>query len=180
VLSATSIFLFSLLFAPERGIIGRLYAETRLRVRIVREHLLRGLYELSEPHLPETPSVEEQQITERRAWSKPVLHWMLRRLESQKLIDRMNGHIQLTPAGLAAAAEVTRTHRLWEMFLVESAGIASDHVDRDADDVEHMLPQHLIRELEQRLAASGRLPNVSRNVPTSPHELARRSDGKGR
>ena len=63
--------------------------------------------------------------------------------------------MRLTPAGLAAAAEVTRTHRLWELFLVESAGIASDHVDRDADDVEHMLPAPLIRELEERLAAVG-------------------------
>jgi manganese/zinc/iron transport system permease protein len=79
--------------------------------------------------------------------------------------------VSLTPAGLAAAADVTRTHRLWELFLVESAGIASDHVDRDADDVEHMLPTGLIRELENRLAASGRLPAVHKTVPESPHEV---------
>lgn len=72
---------------------------------------------------------------------------------------------------MAAAAEVTRTHRLWELFLVESAGIASDHVDRDADDVEHMLPPYLIRELEDRLAAIGRLPAIPQAIPESPHEL---------
>ena len=89
----------------------------------------------------------------------------LRRLQTQGLIERENGSVRLTPAGLAAAAEVTRTHRLWELFLVESAGIASDHVDRDADDVEHMLPTGLIRELEERLAAAGRLPVVPANCP---------------
>jgi manganese/zinc/iron transport system permease protein len=79
--------------------------------------------------------------------------------------------VQLTPAGLAAAAEVTRTHRLWELFLVSSAGIASDHVDRDADDVEHMLPAPLIDELEQRLAAAGKLPILPTLLPESPHEI---------
>jgi manganese/zinc/iron transport system permease protein len=180
VLSASSIFVFSLLFAPERGVVGRVYAEFRLRLRIVREHLLRGLYELSEPHLPDTPAVAEQEITDRRAWNLPLLRWMLGRLESQRLIDRVNGHIQLTPTGLVAAAEVTRTHRLWELFLVESAGIASDHVDRDADDVEHMLPKQLIRELEERLAAAGRLPVVAEQVPVSPHVLSKETGRVGR
>ena len=44
-------------------------------------------------------------------------------------------------------------------------------VDRDADDVEHMLPKPLISELEQRLATAGRLPVVPETVPESPHEL---------
>jgi manganese/zinc/iron transport system permease protein len=172
VLSASGIFVFSLLFAPERGVVAGVVAELRLRLRIVREHLLRGLYELNEPELPAIAATTEQQLISQRTWNEPLLRWMLRRLESQNLIRRQNGSVQMTPAGLAAAAEVTRTHRLWEMFLVESAGIASDHVDRDADDVEHMLPKQLIRELEERLAAIGRLPVVPQEVPVSPHELA--------
>jgi Mn-dependent DtxR family transcriptional regulator len=57
------------------------------------------------------------------------------------------------------------------LFLVSSAGIASDHVDRDADDVEHMLPPHLVGELEQRLAADGRMPAIPQRIPESPHEI---------
>jgi hypothetical protein len=34
-----------------------------------------------------------------------------------------------------------------------------------------MLPTGLIRELENRLAASGRLPAVHKTVPESPHEV---------
>lgn len=171
VLSATAVFLFSLFFAPERGLVARIVAELRLRIRIVREHLLRGLYELSEPYLPERPEVNEAALIATRSWSEPLVKWSLSRLAARDLIDRENGHIRLTSAGLTAAAEVTRTHRLWEMFLVESAGIPSDHVDRDADDVEHMLPKQLITELEARLAAAGRLPVVPETVPESPHEL---------
>lgn len=171
VLSAAAIFLISLLFAPERGLVARTVAEVRLRFRIVREHLLRGLYELSEPHLPQRPYIDESQLVAQRSWSQWLVHWSLGRLNARKLIDRDNGRVCLTPAGLAAAAEVTRTHRLWELFLVESAGIPSDHVDRDADDVEHMLPRPLVRELEERLAATGRLPVVPQMVPESPHNL---------
>jgi Mn-dependent DtxR family transcriptional regulator len=88
------------------------------------------------------------------------------------MIERNDGKVQLTPAGLAAAADVTRTHRLWEQFLVSSAGIASDHVDRDADDVEHMLTEPIIRELEEQLARAGRLPDAPQKIPESPHELS--------
>ena len=34
-----------------------------------------------------------------------------------------------------------------------------------------MLPTPLIRELEERLAAAGRLPAVPQTVPESPHEM---------
>jgi manganese/zinc/iron transport system permease protein len=171
VLSATSIFIFSLLFAPERGLVARFVAELRLRLRIGREHLLRNLYELSEPALPQLPYIDESQILTHRAWSEWLVRWWLARLDARNLIERESGRVRLTSAGLAAAADVTRTHRLWELFLVESAGIASDHVDRDADDVEHMLPRPLIQELEERLAAAGRLPVVAQTVPESPHEI---------
>jgi manganese/zinc/iron transport system permease protein len=171
VLSAATFFLFSMLFAPERGIVSTVHAEIRLRRRIAREHLLRTLYEKSEPKLPELPAVAESELMAHRTWQRWWVHWWLSRLQAAGLIVRDGGNVRLTRAGLIAAADVTRTHRLWEMFLVESAGIAADHVDRDADTVEHMLPKSLIRELEQRLADAGRLPVVPQTVPESPHEL---------
>jgi len=167
VLSAAAFFLFSMLFAPENGVVANAYAELQLTRRIAREHLLRALYEISEPYLPERPAVPESEVVAQRTWQRWWVDWWLSRLQSRGLIERDHGTVRLTPAGLIAASEVTRTHRLWELFLVESAGIAADHVDRDADAVEHMLPKQLIQELERRLAADGRLPIV----PRSPHTL---------
>jgi manganese/zinc/iron transport system permease protein len=138
---------------------------------MAREHILRALYEKSEPRLPQRPFVPESHVIAERRWSGWLVRWWLAGLRAQGMIEQNDGAVRLTPSGLAAAAEVTRTHRLWELFLVESAGIASDHVDRDADDVEHMLPAPLIRDLERRLAESGRLPSVPQVVPESPHEL---------
>ena len=115
--------------------------------------------------------IEQSQLVAQRAWSPWLVAWWLNRLDARGLVERENHSVRLTPKGLAAAAEVTRTHRLWELFLVESAGIARDHVDRDADDVEHMLPPALVGELEQRLTAEGRMPLVTVEVPASPHEI---------
>jgi len=171
VLSAAAFFVVSLLFAPERGIVARAVAELRLRIRIAREHLLRALYELSEPHQPDRPYFDRAQLLARRSWSEWLLNWWLGRLAARGFVELHDHRVRLTPAGLAAAADVTRTHRLWELFLVDTAGIASDHVDRDADDVEHMLPAPLVRDLEERLAAVGRLPTAPQHVPESPHEL---------
>ena len=95
----------------------------------------------------------------------------LRSAEQRGWIFRNFGAIQLTENGLREAAAVTKAHRLWELYLMEQAGIAPDHVDRDADDVEHLLPQSLLLKLEERLAETGRLPKVLGELPSSPHDI---------
>ena len=79
------------------------------------------------------------------------------------------GSWRLTEEGLERAAAVVRTHRLWELFLIEEARIAPDHIDRDADALEHVLPPALVKRLEDRLRESGRLPQGS--PPPSPHDF---------
>ena len=170
VLSAATIFLVSLCFAPRRGIVARTIAELRLRMRMQWDHLLRSLYELNESNLPQVRSVSIQQLVEHRHFSAWTLRAMLRIAEQRGYVQCENNQVQLTMMGLTAAAEVVRVHRLWELYLVEYAAIASDHVDRDADDVEHLLPPALVDRLEAKLASQHRLPNLGeQQVPASPH-----------
>ncbi len=175
VLTAAALFVLSLLFAPRRGIIARLLAEFWLRRRVVREHLLRSLYELSEPQLPELAMLPLQRIRDYRYWRPWSLDRLLNQAAATGLVQQADQAFQLTPLGLRRAAELTKAHRLWEMYLMQHANIAPDHVDRDADDVEHLLPEALLLELEQQLADEGRLPHVQAEVPESPHQLG--SDG---
>jgi manganese/zinc/iron transport system permease protein len=133
--------------------------------------LLRALYELNESQFPQRRYIDRGELASQRSWNEWLMNWWIGRLAAGGLVEVDDHRLRLTPAGLTAAAEVTRTHRLWELFLVDTAGIARDHVDRDADDVEHMLPAPLVRDLEERLAAAGRLPTASQRVPESPHEL---------
>lgn len=171
VLSATAFFLVSLFFAPRRGIASITISELRLRSRMVREHLLRALFELSEPRLPTRPVISETDVMAYRHWNRWLVDWWLRSAARKGLVNRRPDGIQLTEAGLAAAAEVTKTHRLWELFLVEQANVAADHVDRDADDVEHLLPTPVIADLEDQLVQAGEMPPAGEVIPDSPHEL---------
>jgi manganese/zinc/iron transport system permease protein len=170
VLAAASLFVVSLLFAPQRGIVPRLYGEYRLRKRVAEEHLLRALFELGEASLPTVPVIELRTLRDYRYWWS--LDRLLERAREEQLLVWTNGEIKLTPLGLRRAAQITKAHRLWELYLMRHADIAPDHVDRDADDVEHLLPESLVAKLEQELAAEGRLPTVLAEVPHSPHEIA--------
>ena len=44
-----------------------------------------------------------------------------------------------------------RNHRLWELYLTNAAQIAADHVHEDAEKIEHVLGEEVVRELERRL-----------------------------
>ncbi len=169
VLTAASFFLLSLLFAPQRGIVARLAAEYRLRKRIASEHLLRSMYELCEASLPELIALDFKTLEKYRYWRS--LKRLLQNAVEAGELKRLGDSVQLTPLGLRRAAKLTKAHRLWEMYMMQHAGIAPDHVDRDADDVEHLLPEGLLIELEQQLDTEGRLPVVFEEVPHSPHEL---------
>ena len=102
-----------------------------------------------------------------------MLRWLVDQGERRGLLAQTNGNVKLTPLGLRRAAEATKTHRMWEIFMMDFAGSAPDHVDRSADAVEHLLPEELLVKLEDRLAREGRLPKVTTEVPASPHEVGR-------
>ncbi len=169
VVAAAALFVVSLLFAPGRGVAWQIIAEFRLRERIEREHLLRSLYELNEAQLPEIAASSVAQLREYRHWN--ALEGRLHTAVQSGLITRVGQEIKMTSVGLRRAAQLTKAHRLWEMYMMQHAGIAPDHVDRDADDVEHLLPEALLVELQQQLESEGRLPQELSDVPESPHNL---------
>jgi len=173
VLTGAALFVLSLLLAPERGILARLWNETRLRLRVAREHLLRSLYELNEPSLPKVAATSFDRLREHRHWRPWMLRWLLEQAERRRLLDFNGQTVKLTPLGLRRAAEAAKTHRMWEIYMMEFAGSAPDHVDRSADAVEHLLPESLLVKLEERLARQGRLPAVAiAEVPASPHQIS--------
>ncbi len=69
----------------------------------------------------------------------------------------------LTQLGEREAKRVVRNHRLWEVYLINYADIAPNHVDRDADLIEHVLGTRMVEKLENLIG--------SEDIPKSPHPV---------
>ena len=170
VLVCTVFFAFSLLFGTARGVVVRVRRRWRLNRGVDRQHLLRAAYELLESSSGQTLAAESgtvqiDDLLAKRSWSSGRLSRELRRSRRAGLVETSGDSVRLTETGLSEAVRLTRQHRLWELYLITYADIAPSRVDRDADDIEHVLEPELISELETLLARNG-------DVPASPHELS--------
>ena len=174
VLVAAVCFVISMLIGTERGVLVRYLHQVQLKGRIGRQHLLRALYEIleggrSQGELALRP-VPFRQIRGRRTWSDAHLRNYIRRAYNEGLVEAptKDDSIQLTVAGLAEAAHLTRNHRLWELYLIEYADVATSRVDRDADMVEHVLGEKMVAQLESKLQTYRSAGSL---VPESPHPI---------
>jgi len=103
-----------------------------------------------------------------RSWTDKQLRRALRHAQQQELLTFRDDEIRLTKAGRAEAARLTREHRLWELYLITHADVATGRVDREAERIEHVLEPALVAELEEML-------NEGANaIPQSPHDLSDR------
>lgn len=165
-LSAAAIFVLSMMLAPSRGVLPEWLRRARLRAKIRVENLLRAVYELGERS--GAFSIPRAQLALKRAWSDAQLEAAVRAARRRGWLEPGEQVITLSAAGRERAVEVVRAHRLWELYLIEGVSVAPDHVDRDADALEHLLPPAILAQLESRLAQQGRLPVP---VPSSPHTV---------
>ena len=114
-----------------------------------------------------TASVDD--LLQVRSWSAHTLRRLVARARQAGLVRLgTDDQCTLTEQGFYEAARVTRNHRLWEIYLITHADIAPSHVDRDADQIEHVLPVELIRKLETLLARR----QSDGDVPPSPHAIS--------
>jgi manganese/zinc/iron transport system permease protein len=174
VLTASTIFLFSMIFGSARGILRLLSERMKLKRRIMKENLLRDLYERNEIEAQNQPTQQNAagligvgDLIHQRAWSAKELQRTIKRLRAAKYIFADTGHrIGFTELGVAAAKEVVRKHRLWEAYLINHADVAAGIVDLSADRIEHVLDEDIIRQLEELF------PQISpKDPPHSPHTL---------
>ena len=174
VLVAALFFVLSMLIGTERGVMIRSLRQSQLEKRVGRQHLLRALYEILEGGRVTEEliirTVPFRQIRGRRTWSDRQLRDYIRRAYNEGLVEAPNkvDSILLTETGLVEAKQVTRNHRLWEMYLIEYADVATSRVDRDADMVEHILGDKMVTRLENKLQAYRIAGSL---VPQSPHPI---------
>ena len=80
-------------------------------------------------------------------------------------MNRNKAEVTLTAQGKKDAEFVLKSHRLWEYYLIHRSNLKLDHVDRPADDVEHILTPEIVEALERSLRES----EVDVASPSSVH-----------
>jgi manganese/zinc/iron transport system permease protein len=168
-------FIASLVLGPRRGLLHRVLALRRQRAQIEREHALRAAWECLETSSEERCTLEA--IAARRGWERSQAAAAIGRLVrgdfAQSRTTPAGVFVHLTPSGRRAAIDVVRRHRLWEHYLIRRADFDAGHVDRGADELEHLLPEEMLQLLEADLESK------EKALPSSPHQIERPTDTGG-
>lgn len=160
-LSVTGVFLAAGLVGKRGGWLPRVYRRHRERTRILSEDILKRLWQHEETSGALNP-LEESHLRKLLAGNLPAA---FRKLAAGALVTVENAMVHLTPAGRKRAAELVRSHRLWERYLTERASYKPDHVHESAERVEHWLDDAGRKRLEERLGNPSVDPHGSRIPP---------------
>lgn len=172
VLAQSSLFVVSLIFGSQHGLLQRVWKSIYLRRKVDRDHLLRSLYELTDRDGNEN-SWTIDSICELRSWKPNAVEKLLRRhLKRGEITQVSKGRWRLSTNGMAEAAAIVRNHRLWEQYLIRYAHLAASHVDRSADRIEHVLGLEMVNRLEEKLY-TGPGSSIS-----SPHPIGTSQEGE--
>lgn len=160
VLAATLVFAGAFLLGPRHGVLVRWWQHRSRSARIKRENTLKAIYHVLEARDFVGEGVTLLEFADRRRETLEEAGQqaaMLRRNGLATLHE--GGAVFLTPEGWARACEIVRNHRLWELYLTNEADIASDHVHEDAEKIEHVLGEEVVRQLERRLEYARKDPH---------------------
>lgn len=141
VLVGTTLSLTSLLFAPNRGLLFRLFRIWTFRLRCVEENILKRMW-------------KKGGISSHRSLLVRIALWRLKRE------GWVNGQLELTSDGWQKAASIVRLHRLFELYLTEELGFQAEKVHRTAEEMEHIITS----EMEERLT------RLLENPKRDPHQ----------
>ena len=172
VLACTSFFVVAFFCGPKHGLISK-WLRRRNRVRQVSfENTMKAAYQVLEAGDFSKESVTVGALAARRRQSVAEA-----RREADDLVKAgfasllcsdhtgprysQDARLSLTPAGWERACQIVRNHRLWELYLTNEARYAADHVHEDAEKIEHVLGEKVVRHLERILKDPRRDPHGS-------------------
>ena len=101
------------------------------------EEYCEAIFELREDDV----DVIQARIAERLMVSRPAVSEMIKRLESEGLVDIAKGHITLTAGGQRLAERTVRRQRLAERFLTDILGLSWAFAHKEAGKWEHIISE---------------------------------------
>lgn len=167
VLGASALFAVAFFGGPRHGVLTRWWRHVSRSKRVQRENTLKALFQVLERRDAEPEdSVSLKELAERRRETPDEVSGQARALKQHGFVTLHDEDkkILFTPSGWQLACTIVRNHRLWELYLTNAANIAADHVHDDAEKIEHLLGDDVVRELERMLDDTTRDPH-GRAIP---------------
>lgn len=166
VLVVGGIFLFSLVFAPQYGLLGRVIRQVQLGIRVAKDHILLRLIRAEEDDKQAVLAVRElAEVSVMGNIQTRLALWLLGR---EGFILGQQGGLRLSEAGVGRATDLLRSHRLWETYF-SHLGVPDDHLHHPADALEHFTTENLQRDLHAELPDAETDPQGKR-IPKHPSD----------
>ncbi len=151
VMAASTLFAGAFFFGSRHGVLARWWRQRSGAARTQRENTLKTMFHILEQREFRGEVITCTELAQRRRETIEEARAQTANLARHTLATVQGDNIYFTPAGRQRAGEIVRNHRLWELFLTQSANIAPDHVHDDAEKIEHVLGEDVVRELERKL-----------------------------
>ena len=116
------------------------------------EDYIKAIYALEVEHKNATT----KGIAERLGVQMASVSGMVKHLAAEGYVRHVPYHgVQMTEAGRRIALGTIRRHRIIELFLVQTLGLAWDEVDADAEVLEHAVSDRLVERMYEFLDCPG-------------------------
>ena len=167
VLGGSLVFVMAFFFGPKHGVAVKWWMRRSRSQRTNRENTLKSIYHVLEQNQFHAEGVTIEELAQRRRETMEEARDRVAALVNHGLatLNDATETAYLTPEGLQRALSIVRNHRLWELYLTNAAQIAVDHVHEDAEKIEHVLGEDVVRQLERRLDFARKDPH-GRVIPS--------------
>lgn len=161
VLSAAVLFAVAFFFAPSHGVVIKWWTRRSRSGRVRRENTLKAVFHVLEQEKFRQEGVTLVELAELRRQTLDDTEASCLELVRLGYGTMPPGEkaFYLTPKGMRRAQTIVRNHRLWELYLTDAANYSPDHVHDDAEEIEHILGEDLVRQLERQLNFADRDPH---------------------
>lgn len=161
-------FTAALFFSPRQGVVVRAGRRVLLSLRILGEDALGALYRADEKTGPAAPSsLSAATLRSQLLCQALPLRLVLWELRRRGLVESDHGGFRLTDKGAVQARELVRSHRLWEQYLVERAGLPPDRIHPEAERLEHVTDRAMRDLLDQETSTAATDPH-GKAIPDEP------------
>ncbi|MEL6140136.1 MAG: metal ABC transporter permease [Bacteroidota bacterium] len=144
-LVATLIYLLTVVFSPQKGLLVKSRRRQALVFRTEREDILKQAFRLSR-----RGGISPEGIREKLGLSTSRWQRHLRNMKRRGWLADVES-LAITDKGLVTALQLVRAHRLWETYLNRQVGLSEDQIHDEAERLEHLLTDEFLDEVDREL-----------------------------